>query len=181
MSPRASLGTGERVHIRRLRSADRDGFLELVRASRSLHHRWSDPPETAEGFDELFRRGRRPSEERLLVCRNEDRQIVGSYAFSQIFYGPFRSAYLGYYAFAPFEGKGYMREGLPLVIDHAFEALDLHRIQANIQPANERSIALVRGAGFSKEGLARRYLFIDGDWRDHEQWTLLSEDRAQAT
>lgn len=118
------------------------------------------------------------SDDRLLVCRNEDGAIVGIFSLSQIFYGPFCNAYLGYYAFVPFAGQGYMREGIRLVLRHAFDALDLHRLQANIQPGNMSSIALVRGAGFTKEGLSRRYLMIAGAWQDHEQWTLLVEDRA---
>jgi len=117
------------------------------------------------------------SDDRLLVCRSDDRAIVGIFSLSQIFYGPFCNTYLGYYAFVPFAGQGYMREGIRLVLQHAFDALDLHRLQANIQPENTPSIALVRGAGFAKEGFSRRYLKIDGDWQDHEQWTLLAEDR----
>ena len=58
----------------------------------------------------------------------------------------------------------------------AFDDLGLHRLQASIQPANERSIALVRGAGFRREGLSRRYLKIGGRWRDHERWALTLED-----
>ena len=70
-----------------------------------------------------------------------------------------------------------MREAFPLELGHAFDTLGSHRLQANIQPNNARSIALVKGAGFTKEGFSRRYLMIDGDWRDHEQWVSLAEDR----
>jgi ribosomal-protein-alanine N-acetyltransferase len=111
------------------------------------------------------------------VCRNEDGAIVGYFGLGQIVYGKFRNAYLGYYAFRPFAGKGYMREGLELVLRRAFGDLGLHRVQASIQPGNEPSIALVRAAGFRKEGLARRYLKIGGRWRDHEQWAITAEDR----
>jgi ribosomal-protein-alanine N-acetyltransferase len=69
-----------------------------------------------------------------------------------------------------------MREALDLVIAHAFGPLRLHRLEANIQPNNLRSIALVRGLGFSYEGFARRYLKVGGLWRDHELWALLKED-----
>ena len=62
----------------------------------------------------------------------------------------------------------------------AFHTLRLHRLESNIQPANMRSIALVRDAGFVREGFSRRYLKIDGRWRDHERWALLVEEwRAQ--
>jgi ribosomal-protein-alanine N-acetyltransferase len=69
-----------------------------------------------------------------------------------------------------------MKEGLQLVIDCSFDELRLHRLEANIQPSNERSIALVRRLGFRMEGLSRRYLKIGGRWRDHERWALLADE-----
>jgi ribosomal-protein-alanine N-acetyltransferase len=80
---------------------------------------------------------------------------------SQIFYGNFRSAYLGYYAGAPFMGAGYMREGLLLVLRHAFDTLGLHRLEA----------------GFRREGFSPRYLKILDRWRDHERWAITAEAR----
>jgi [ribosomal protein S5]-alanine N-acetyltransferase len=67
-----------------------------------------------------------------------------------------------------------------VVLDTVFGELRLHRVEANIQPGNARSIALVRRLGFEKEGYSRRYLLIAGDWRDHERWALLAEDWAGA-
>jgi ribosomal-protein-alanine N-acetyltransferase len=173
---RDGLRRGDRVHIRPLVRADEREFLERVRASRSLHRPWSYPPTTPEAFRGHVGDG---SEQmaRLVVCRNEDGAIVGYFGLGQIFFGKFRNAYLGYYALEPFAGQGYMREGLELVLRYAFGDLRLHRVQASIQPGNERSIALVRGAGFRKEGLALRYLKIGGRWRDHEQWAITVEDR----
>jgi ribosomal-protein-alanine N-acetyltransferase len=69
-----------------------------------------------------------------------------------------------------------MRQGLELVLRHAFLDLGLHRIEANIQPGNHASIALARGAGFSREGFSRRYLKIGGRWRDHERWAIIVDD-----
>ena len=102
--------------------------------------------------------------------------MLGVFDLSQIFHGNLQSAYLGYYAFAPHAGQGYMRDGLQLILQYAFKTLKLHRVESNIQPANARSIALVRGAGFSREGYSRRYLKIGGRWRDHERWAMLAED-----
>jgi [ribosomal protein S5]-alanine N-acetyltransferase len=69
-----------------------------------------------------------------------------------------------------------MTEAVRLATAHAFAALGLHRLEANIQPGNTRSIALVKRLGFRLEGFSPRYLFIDGEWRDHERWALLEDE-----
>ena len=69
-----------------------------------------------------------------------------------------------------------MSAGLKLVLKKAFEELDLHRLEANIQPDNFRSINLVKNNGFKKEGFSPRYLKINGEWRDHERWAITHED-----
>ena len=94
---------------------------------------------------------------------------------SQIFYGNFRCASLGYYAGAPFMRQGYMSEGLRLVLRHAFGALELNRLEANLQPENRASIRLVGPAGFRRERFSPRYLKILGRWRDHERWAITAE------
>lgn len=71
-----------------------------------------------------------------------------------------------------------MTEALRLVLRESFKRLKLHRLEANIQPHNTASIALVKCAGFVREGLSRRYLKICGRWRDHERWALLAEEWA---
>ena len=86
---------------------------------------------------------------------------------------------LGYAIGAPYAGEGYMTEGIELVLRHAFGAMGLHRLEANIQPGNEPSIALAKRAGFRLEGFSPRYLKIDGRWRDHERWAILAEEHAQ--
>jgi ribosomal-protein-alanine N-acetyltransferase len=71
-----------------------------------------------------------------------------------------------------------MSEGMRLVINYAFYALNLHRIEVNIQPKNIASIKLIKGLGFSKEGLSQRYLNINEQWQDRERWALTIEDWA---
>lgn len=170
-----------RVRLRGPRPDDRAEFLERVGASRRLHRRWSDLPDSPARFDELLVRALAPTEAVFLVVRIEDGAIAGIANLSQIFLGNFRSAYLGYSAFVPFDGKGYMTEGLRLVLREAFGPLGLHRVEANVQPDNARSIALVERLGFRPEGYSPRYLKIAGRWRDHVRYAILAEDLVSRT
>jgi ribosomal-protein-alanine N-acetyltransferase len=176
---RGALETGDRTLIRRARAGDADEFTELMRASRSLHQPWSFPPVRREEFTALVERARADDFELLLLCNRDDGRILGFFNLSQIFRGPFLNAYLGYAVGEPYAGEGYMAEGIQLVLRHAFGSLGLHRLEANIQPGNEPSIALAKGAGFRLEGFSPRYLKIDGKWRDHERWAILAEEHAQ--
>jgi ribosomal-protein-alanine N-acetyltransferase len=166
-----------RVRLRVLRRSDRDAFLALAHESRELHRPWTYPPERADQFEELYARSRRDDFVCLVARLVDSDQIAGVFTVSQIFRGAFQSAYLGYYANARHARQGYMREALTQVVDHAFGPLALHRIEANIQPGNQPSIALARGAGFRLEGYSPRYLLIGGQWRDHERYALTAEDR----
>jgi ribosomal-protein-alanine N-acetyltransferase len=164
---------GERVHLRQLGAADRAAFLAAVVRSRRLHHPWTQAPDTPESFDAYAKRS--PTRRHFGVFRNQDDALAGVVALGQIFRGRFGNAYLGYFAFTPHAGKGYLREGIDLVTRYAFDTLGLHRVQASIQPGNARSIALIRACGFRLEGTAPRYLHIDDGWRDHLLWTLLAD------
>jgi ribosomal-protein-alanine N-acetyltransferase len=167
-----------RVTIRGVRAEDETEYLERVRASRRLHRPWAYLADRPEAFRELLIRAAAPSEAVFLICREDDGAIAGVATLSQIFGGNFRNAYLGYSAFVPFAGQGYMTEGLRLVLREAFGPLGLHRVEANIQPDNERSIALVERLGFRREGFSPRYLKIGGRWRDHVRYAILAEEFA---
>jgi ribosomal-protein-alanine N-acetyltransferase len=169
---------GSRVLLRDLVSADREAFVRMVRESRELHRPWTYPPERADQFEDLVARAGRDDFVCLAACLVEDGDLVGIFTISQIVRGYFQSAYLGYYAGARHAGKGLMREAMELVLDYAFGALALHRLEANIQPGNAPSIALARGAGFRLEGFSPRYLLIGGRWRDHERYAITSDEHA---
>ncbi len=157
-------------------------FLALTRSSRTFHRGLTTPPLTPDQFTSSLKRWRKSDSACFLVCLIEDGTILGLINLSQIFMGGFRSAYMGYYIGAPFAGRGYMTEAIRLMLRYAFRDLKLHRVEANIQPQNAASIALVRRAGFRREGYSPRYLKIEGRWRDHERWTMLVEDwRAKGT
>lgn len=164
-----------RVELRSPTPADRDEFLGAMRASRKRHRPWLQSPITREAYDRLLVRVQDERYDPLLVCLRAGGAIVGYINVSEIVRGNFQSAYLGYGAVAAYAGHGYMSEGLELVLDRAFTDLRLHRLEANIQPGNAASIALVERAGFVREGFAERYLKIGGRWRDHEHWAIRAE------
>jgi ribosomal-protein-alanine N-acetyltransferase len=183
-APKTALAAGSRVYLRRPQPDDTKDFVGAVRSSSQLHRNWVQAPATPAHFARYLRRFAGPESRRaatathvgLLACRIEDGAVVGVFNLSDVVRSAFRSAYIGYYALAPHAGRGYMTEGLELTLEFTFRVLRLHRVEINIQPTNERSIALVRAAGLTREGFSRRYVKIAGRWRDHERWALLAED-----
>ncbi len=169
-----------RVYLRKVHGSDRAEVVALAHAGRALHDPWISPPRTTHAFRLYLRRTQREDHEGLLVCLKETHEIAGVINLNNIVRGSFLSASLGYYATARLAGQGYMAEGLGLVKAYAFDELGLHRIEANIQPRNSRSINLVKRCGFEREGASRAFLFIDGAWRDHERWAVL-DTRATLT
>ena len=174
-TPQRTDAATARVYLRAPVAADAAALAEASVRSRALHDGWAWPPETEAGW----RRQIAALDDRRIArlgCRYTDDAIVGRVNLNEIVYGAFRSAYLGYEAFAPHQGQGYMTETLSLVIDYAFDDLRLHRLEANIQPGNDRSTALVRRLGFRYEGYSPRYLYLGGAWRDHERWAITVEE-----
>jgi ribosomal-protein-alanine N-acetyltransferase len=140
-------------------------FLGAVVRSRRLHGSWVTAPSSSAEYRLYLKERQGPRFFKYFVC-DDVGQICGVINLSEVVRGSFQSAYLGYYALAPHAGKGLMSAGLSLVLDRAFGELALHRLEANIQPRNLRSIELVRNAGFRHEGLSPRYLKIAGRWRE---------------
>lgn len=157
-----------------LDASHRDEFLAAVKASEELHHPWVSPPATAEAFSAYAARPR--ATHVSYVVRSPAGDIVGCVSITEIVRGPFQSAYLSYYAFAPHQGRGFMKQGLAEVVERAFTTHGLHRLEANVQPANRASRSLVRSLGFRREGFSPRYLRIGGQWRDHERWAITAEE-----
>lgn len=177
------LRSSARVGVRYPESGDWEEFVALRRASEDFHKPWEPLPRPGidpyarpefEGF--LAGHGEQARRFRHLLCDREAGHIIGLVNVSEIVRGCFHSAYLGYWIGAAYARQGLMREGLSLVVSHAFEELELHRLEANIRPENEASIALVKSLGFRCEGYSPRYLKIDGEWCDHERWAILADD-----
>jgi len=168
--------SGARVVVRAPRAADAEAFVAATRASTSLHRSLVTPPATSEAFATYLARCGEPDFCGMLACSREGGEIVGVVNLSQIFYGPFCNAFLGYYAFTPHAGRGYLTEAVGLGLEHAFGPLHLHRVEANVQPDNAHSLALLRRLGFRREGYSPRYLKVAGRWRDHERFAILAEE-----
>lgn len=161
-----------RVFLRPTGRGDQAEFCERVRASHDLHRPWMSLPADPEHFHAHIARYDGPDEESLLVCLNDTGAIAGMININSIIRGRFQSGSLGYAAFVPYAGRGYLREGLELAVRYAFERLRLHRLEAQIQPGNHASLRLVQRVGFRREGYSPDLLFIDGAWRDHERWAI---------
>lgn len=161
-----------RVYLRPVQRTDGPEFLSLMQRSKRLHEPWISPPRSNTMFEHYLDRVLRDDHLGLVICRIDDERLLGAININNIVRGSFLSASLGYYIGLGYEGQGYMSEALKLATTYAVDELGLHRLEANIQPANERSIALVKSQGFQYEGLSPGFLFIDGQWRDHERWTF---------
>ena len=162
------------VLVQPIARSDESEFLAAVARSRKLHHPWVAPPATRKAFRALVERSKDPAHHTSVVRRTDTGEIVGVINITNIIRGIFRSAFLGYYVFAGQERRGFMRAALRQTVRMAFVELKLHRLEANIQPGNAASIALVRSCGFASEGYSPRYLKIGGRWRDHERWAILA-------
>ncbi|MEU1472784.1 GNAT family protein [Streptomyces sp. NPDC005761] len=180
MSDTTYLAEGPRTAIRPFSHTDAAEFTARARESRELHRPWLFPPADPDAYAAYA--GvllRDPARAGFLVCERSgtpgspgDGAIAGFININNIVMGGFCCGALGYGGFAHATGRGLMSEGLGLVIGHAFGSLGLHRLEANIQPGNAGSIALVRRAGFRLEGFSPDFLLIDGAWRDHERWAI---------
>lgn len=165
-----------RVHLEQPSARREREFLTGVLRSRSLHRGFVAAPATPNEYRQYLRRSRRDSQESFFVIEPQSKALAGVININDIVRYSEQSGRLGYYAFAPLAGTGLMFAGLSLVVRVAFRELGLHRLEANIQRSNVRSIALVEGLGFEREGTARGFLKIGNRWRDHERWALLKDD-----
>ncbi|SEB30248.1 GNAT family N-acetyltransferase [Streptomyces melanosporofaciens] len=167
------LSQGPRVVIRHVRRQDYDELTALAQESAEMLSRWLGAREsTVEVFEGYLKRFEQPTHEGFVICLRNTGAIVGGVNINNIVRGALQSGTLGYTAYASTTGRGYMTEGLWLVIQHAFVELGLHRLEANIQPDNITSLNLVKRLGFQREGYSAAFQCINGEWRDHERWAI---------
>jgi len=176
--------SGDGLRLRAPEAADYQSWAALREISRAHTERW----QPSWSVDELTR----PAYERRLdsyqadieartgypffIFQDSDDALVGACILSDVRRGVLQAANLGYWVGAPYVRKGYGSAAVRLVVRFAFETLGLNRVEAATRPENEASSRLLRSAGFTHEGEARRYLKIDGDWRDHLKFAILHDD-----
>jgi ribosomal-protein-alanine N-acetyltransferase len=111
----------------------------------------------------------------LVKKDNVDGDIIGSISMNNIAGGSFQSCQIGYRLDEREAGKGYMTEALNDIKAFAFEELNLHRLELNVIPRNERSLRVAQKAGFTQVGLSPKYLNINGVWEDHVHMAIIND------
>jgi RimJ/RimL family protein N-acetyltransferase len=163
------------VIIRHPELSDEKLFLDAMHHSEKLHYPWTKAPATSAEFQSYYQRCQSDNFKGYLVF-DASKELVGVFNLSEIVRGCFQNAYLGFYGVDGYAGQGYMSAGLQLLLNTAFNELKLHRVEANVQPDNIKSLHLLRANGFQKEGYSPRYLKINDKWCDHERWAMTIED-----
>ncbi|WP_324650604.1 GNAT family protein [Georgenia sp. H159] len=169
------------VRLRLLRYRDRTAWQAVRARNADWLRPWeasSPVPSRAVSFTEYVAESRRLARrgEALTFVIEVDDEIVGQLSVSPIVLGALRGASIGYWVSRHVAGRGIAPTAVAIAGDHCFTELGLHRLEINIRPENTASLRVVSKLGFRDEGLRRRYLHIDGDWRDHRTFALLAEE-----
>lgn len=184
--PRHITIEGEGVLLRTPQADDFVQWSRLREASREFLTPWEPvwPRDdlTRGGFRRRLRRYAQDIEADqaypFLIFREGDHALLGGITLSNVRRGIVQAGMLGYWIGAPFAGQGHMRAAIRAVLPFLFARLSLHRVEAACLPDNIASIRLLEGAGFQREGLARQYLCINGEWQDHLLFGRLAGDAA---
>jgi ribosomal-protein-alanine N-acetyltransferase len=180
---------GRRVHLRPLTPADFDGWREVRTRAREWLVKWEPRPLPGQPD---------PTEDRRVFAarcgaRDRERQLGSGYGFgifvngrfggeiniSSIQRGPFQNAYVGYWIDEALAGNGYVPEAVAVLFRFAFEDLALHRLQVAIIPRNAPSRRVATKLDLREEGVAVRYLEINGVWEDHVRYAITAEEWAE--
>ena len=165
-------------------SSDYTAWAELRDASRdhlvAWEPKWASDELSRWAYRRRLRYYQRDRREDLgyafFIFSERHGELMGGLTLSNVRRGVTQACALGYWLGADHIGQGHMRKAVALAIDYAFDELCLHRVEAACLPSNAASIAVLRRNGFQEEGLARRYLKINGAWCDHLLFALLIDD-----
>ncbi len=175
---------GHGVALRPLVSTDYSAWAELRTMSREhltpWEPQWARDELSKSAFRRRLRHYAREARDDLgyafVIIAEDNERLLGGLTLSNVRRGVTQAAALGYWLGKPHTGKGYMTAAVSAVLPYAFFGLKLHRIEAASMPDNLASIRVLEKTGFEREGLARRYLKINGVWEDHILFSRLAED-----
>ncbi len=172
------------ITLRLIRQRDAPAWREVRRRNRDWLQPWeaSLPPEASlitevpATFGEMVRRMRRDARAGRAIpwAIIVDGQFAGQITVGGITYGSLRSAYIGYWIDKEFAGRGIMPAAVAMACDFCLDVMRLHRIEINIRPENTASLRVVEKIGLRKEGERPKFLHIDGEWRDHVTYVVMS-------
>ena len=179
---------GERVTLRAPVRGDYAEWARLRGESRAFLEPWEPswaPDELSKAawryrmrrYNEDFSRGTAAA---FFIFETQSGRLVGGVTLGNIRLGVSRSGHIGYWLGEKHAGRGYMVDALDLLAGHAFDTMRLHRIEAACIPENRRSMRVLEKAGFTREGLLRSYLKINGAWQDHYLYAMIADDRRGA-
>lgn len=177
---------GHGVSLRMPQPSDFEEWADLRERSRAFlapwEPTWPEDDLTRAAFRRRLQRYVRDQQADVgyafLVFRVDDGALVGGATLNNVRRGVSQTASLGYWMGAPFAGQGYMSAALSTLLPFAYGALHLKRIEAACLPHNAASVRLLEKQRFTREGYARRYLCIAGEWQDHLLFARLSSDAA---
>ena len=175
----------DRVMLRTPQMSDYPAWAELRASSREFLVPWEPlwaPDELSRAsFRRRVRHYMRDIREdmgyALFVYNSQTSALVGGLTLCNVRRGVTQSCTLGYWVGAKYAKQGFMTAAVRAVVPFVFDSLELHRLEAACLPTNMASMRLLERTGFKQEGLARRYLRINGEWRDHVLYALLDTDR----
>jgi ribosomal-protein-alanine N-acetyltransferase len=178
-----------RVGLRPLRVRDATSWSEVRIRNEGWLSPWEGRPESQPPaswadrhspvvFTAMLRNVRKDSRagRTLPLAITYEGRLAGQLTASNVIRGAFDSASVGYWVDSAVAGRGVLPTALAMLVDHCFGVVGLHRIEANIRPENTASRRVVDKLGFREEAVHLRYLFIDGDWRDHLSFAVTRED-----
>jgi ribosomal-protein-alanine N-acetyltransferase len=180
--------SGRRVTLRTLTDGDYDAWVEIRVRCRDWLVPWEPrlrgaPPPAEDRSSFSARCAIRERERQLGTGYGfgifADGRLAGEITLSSIQRGPFQSAFIGYWVDRATAGRGLVPEAVVVTLRFAFESINLHRVEISIIPRNHASRRVVEKLGIRLEGVAERFLEIDGVWEDHARYGITAEEWAQ--
>jgi [ribosomal protein S5]-alanine N-acetyltransferase len=165
-----------RTIVRALTADDESAFVALAAESFQFHQKWIKLPTKSDEFKRYLSRFDDENSFFFVICDADSDSIVGFVSLTGVEREPYYRGRLGYGVFEQYARMGYISAGLAYVIHLAFGSLELHRLEADVQPENGPSKRLIEKMGFTCEGISQGFIRIHDKWTDHERWALTLDE-----